>query len=445
MSQVLTKPWLSGLFETDLELGVDSYKLGRRVQMFHFARQPAAEAEAAADRGGRRGRAKDPCSVTCEISDKHNFMRAAISTRSVQAFEAAREQPIESMGGMVVAIQGFRLMLYNGDAHPPDSASSMRGQKKKKPGPPPVPCPQRIRDAGHPQFWMLITRFEYLGAEGNAIFDEPRYILSEPCVRDRLAMLLAERHDRAPPTEAKPEQQSAADDKSENQIAAHHKPEKRKAAADVASSASPSKDRMSVTPKRQRPALDSSSSPPFTPLAPLLLATPPCVFQGVSAVDSSAGSGVHWPTIEQVPFVGDAQAAWGCAALWQAVGIQRACVPHMPVHGMRYPRAEPARSSAAIIRPVLRENAAPRSPPRQLGAAPAAAATAAESPRSPRGAATLHGLLVPGDAGLVSSETMMDAMFGMIACGPEQGAEYDAGQTGADGIDAAQLLAMDID
>ncbi|KAJ2794255.1 hypothetical protein H4R21_005571, partial [Coemansia helicoidea] len=169
MSQVLTTPWLSGLFETDLALGVDSYKMGQRVQMFHFARQqqPAAAAE-------RRARGRESCAVTCEISDKHNFMRAAIMPRAVQSFENAREQPIEGMGGMVVAIRGFRIMLYDGDGPAlPDPLPA-----RKKPVPQPVACPQRIRDAGHPQFWMLIMCFTYMGAEGNAVFDEPRYILT---------------------------------------------------------------------------------------------------------------------------------------------------------------------------------------------------------------------------------------------------------------------------
>ncbi|KAJ1730550.1 hypothetical protein LPJ61_002949, partial [Coemansia biformis] len=269
MSQVLTTPWLSGLFKQGIPLDVDHYKLGRRVQMFHFVRHPppGEKSDSGAARGG-----KEPYPVTCEISDKHNFIRAAITKRSLRGFENAREQPIETMGGMVVNIDAFRLMLYDGEAaEPPDSGD--RRKSKKHPGKSPIStCPKRIRDAGKPQFWIVITKFSYLGAEGNAIFDEPRYILTEPCVRERMAELLAERQGgaaagiRGPP----------ADNESANMQAetTSDKPEKRKAAEDAPPPLASSGDRPVATPKRQRPAVESSSPPFSSPVAPMLLACP---------------------------------------------------------------------------------------------------------------------------------------------------------------------------
>ncbi|KAJ2769999.1 hypothetical protein IWQ56_002335, partial [Coemansia nantahalensis] len=195
-------------------------------------------------------------------------------------------------------------------------------------------------------------------------------------------------------------------------------PEKRKA-IEAASSPTPT-----PVPKRARPAAEaSSSSPHLSPsLAPTqvvreLFGSPP----HSTMPSSGASGGAQCPTIAHVPFVADAAAAWECPALWQALSIQRAAVPHMPVLGARHPPAAAARSStAAAPAPAPRENARAREP------------------------ATLHGLLVPGDAGLVSSEAMMDAMFGMIACTPDRAAEYDPRQPASDGIDAARLLAGDI-
>ncbi|KAJ2784792.1 hypothetical protein H4R18_000919 [Coemansia javaensis] len=418
MSQILNEPWLSRLFAREVRLDVDNNKDGRRLQLFRFVRAPEDDPEGAA----RAERERYP--VTCEVSDKHHFMRAAMTRRAIRGFEARQGMPIETMGGMVVQVLTFRLMLY-ADApaqRPPPPPRERQRARRNRPAAGPL-CPKRIRDTGCPQFWMMITKFAYLGAEGNNVFDEPHYILTDPAVRDAMAALTGVRR-RGEDVEDEPEEPEAPREQLD--------PDE--------------KDDDPLPPKRQRLELDSPSPPTFSPIAlaatqfgPLLLGTP--------AAQSSAASSAQGPTVEQVPFAADPQAVWACAALWQAVGIQRACIPHMPVHGAagapRRPAAargsadpgtpEPVRARALSLSPAHSGGGTP-SPLRAGGAGGAAAAAAAA-------ADSLRALLEPGDAELLSAGAMMENMYGSIrCCVSEPGSEYDVAATGGEGIDAARLL-----
>ncbi|KAJ2358331.1 hypothetical protein GGF43_000873 [Coemansia sp. RSA 2618] len=135
MSQVLNEPWLCTLFSKDMRLNVDNTKDGRRVQMFNFKR------------------AEDRYPVTCEISDKTNYMRAALTKKSVSAFERKEERQIETVSGAAFQIQTFRIMLFRGQ----QPGVLKKGKRRSKIRD--DECPRRIRDGQEPQLWMLITNW----------------------------------------------------------------------------------------------------------------------------------------------------------------------------------------------------------------------------------------------------------------------------------------------
>ncbi|KAJ2800032.1 hypothetical protein H4R20_004211 [Coemansia guatemalensis] len=470
MSQVVNNPWLCELFAKGIPLGKVNNKDGGRVQAFHFLRTD------------------EEYPVTCEISDKHNFMPAAFSKRSLKAFEKARGQPIVSMSGVILLIHRFQLQLFAGDIGNTEMHANNDALKKEHGANNDkmlTSCPSRIRKAGAPQAWMLITKFGYIGGEGNAIFDEPRHITHDIRVRSRLESLLAERKQPKPNALAKEHESRAlrydvtvlksdaiADDAIEKRKQSEQDP-------------APSHNTAEHVQKKQRPE-SASSSPTFTPPIPRIdLFSTQYGPLSTSAPQSSAETGNTCPTIEQVPIVNDMEAAWDCIALWQALYIQAACVPMMSFHGVCEIAPETATTATATSCAMVTKAPMPSNgisagndhahvprhgqpsgwnqhtstglgmdpsrlntdhhEPRGISIprAPAAPPPPPPPPRLQKTADNLHGLLMPQGAGLLRSTDMMDVMFGRIESSPPLGDDYDLGKYGSNnskGIDTSMLL-----
>ncbi|KAJ2614403.1 hypothetical protein H4S08_001726 [Coemansia sp. RSA 1365] len=373
MSQVVNNPWLCELFAKGIPLGKVNNKDGGRVQAFHFLRTD------------------EEYPVTCEISDKHNFMPAAFSKRALKAFEKARGQPIVSMSGVILLIHRFQLQLFAGDTGNGESHVN-NGMHRKKHGANNdkdsrilTSCPSRIRKAGAPQAWMLITKFGYIGGEGNAIFDEPRHITHDLRVRSRLEALLAGMI--RPKTNGLAKEQESGALRCDMPIlkpdvVADDVAEKRKQSEQ---DSAPLNTTAEHVQKKQRPE-SVSSSPSFTSSIPRIeLFSTQYGPLSTSAPQSSAETGNSCPTIEQVP-------------ISRRISISRA-------------------SAAAALPP-------PPPPPQK-------------TPDN------LHGLLMPQGAGLLRSTDMMDVMFGRIESSPPLGDDYDLGKYGSNnskGIDTSMLL-----
>ncbi|KAJ2080802.1 hypothetical protein H4R24_002806 [Coemansia sp. RSA 988] len=467
MSQVVNTPWLCELFAKGIPLSKVNNKDGGRVQAFHFLRT------------------NEEYPVTCEISDKHNFMPAAFSKRSLKAFEKARGQPIVSMSGVILLIHRFQLHLFAGDICTTELSANSDIPKNKH-GANNVKmftsCPSRIREAGAPQAWMLITKFGYIGGEGNAIFDEPRHITHDIRVRSRLESLLAERKQFKPNALLKEHEPQALQynvNVLKSDVVADDSTEKRKQSEQ---DSTPSHTTVEHAQKKQRPESESPS-PSFTPPIPRIdLFSTQYGPLSTSAPQSSAETGNSCPTIEQIPTVNDMEAAWDSVALWQALYIQAACVPLMPFHGVREAATEtPIASSAVTAKNTTSSNGisagndhadVPRHghpsgwnqhAPTGLGTSPHRLNTDYNEPRrisTPQTCAAplpipppppplqktpdnLHGLLMPQGTGLLRSTDMMDVMFGRIESSPPIGDDYDLGKYGSNnskGIDTSMLL-----
>ncbi|PIA19613.1 hypothetical protein COEREDRAFT_84242 [Coemansia reversa NRRL 1564] len=467
MSQVVNNPWLCELFAKGIPLGKVNNKDGGRVQAFHFLRTD------------------EEYPVTCEISDKHNFMPAAFSKRALKAFEKARGQPIVSMSGVILLIHRFQLQLFAGDTDNGESHANNDMRKKKnganndKDSKILSCCPSRIRKAGAPQAWMLITKFGYIGGEGNAIFDEPRHITHDLRVRSRLEALLAGMI--RPKTnllakEHEPQDLQCGMPILKPDVVADDVTEKRK---QYEQGSAPSNTIAGHVQKKQRPE-SVSSSPPFTSSIPRIeLFSTQYGPLSTSAPQSSVETGNSCPTIEQVPIVSDVEAAWECIALWQALYIQTACLPLMPFHGVCETTTETAiaDSSREMVpniptysNSITIENDHAHAPRHGqpsgwnqhvstgLGASPhrlnteyqeprrisiSRASAAAPLPLPQKTPDNLHGLLMPQGAGLLRSTDMMDVMFGRIESSPPLGDDYDLGKYGSNnskGIDTSMLL-----
>ncbi|KAJ1834392.1 hypothetical protein LPJ63_001981 [Coemansia sp. RSA 2711] len=406
MSQILNEPWLCPLFAGDVQLDTDNTKDGRRVQMFGFSRTD------------------ERYPVTCEISDKHHYMRAALTKKSVQAFERAREREINTMNGLLIQIQTFRIMLYRGNGRELKKRRNKRGKE-----PQPHPCPQRIRGDGEPQLWMLITKFAYLGGEGNSVFDSPVHIRFDPQVNHKMGELMQ-----------RSAKQAGAENtnKSTGRARKQRKSTREKAQADNAGSgpADPENaDRHAQ--KRPRVELDTSSSLPPLQLSPFIT---PLNLSGSAGAHSTGESAVRWPTIDQVPFVSDVEMAWTCSGLWQSLCIQSACIPSMPVHALRVAPASAPTPSARPAKSASRTNDGNDHTPDRASNAHQLPGLARAEPRITPAVTldSLGGLLISSDSGLLSAGAIMEQMYGTMSS-----PALDAHDTTPhDGIDANMLLSQ---
>ncbi|KAJ2629938.1 hypothetical protein H4R22_003020, partial [Coemansia sp. RSA 1290] len=140
---------------------------------------------------------KDPSivPVTCEVSDRFNYMRAGLTRKSIKAFKKSNNKDIAFMEGAIIQVKTFQLKLYKHSK-----------SRDKQPD-----CPERISKVNKSQFWMLITSFTYLGGEGNAIFDQPQHIDNDPRVAEKLLLLAAKKSKNKQVTQPTHDQAQAAD------------------------------------------------------------------------------------------------------------------------------------------------------------------------------------------------------------------------------------------
>ncbi|KAJ2667118.1 hypothetical protein IW148_000219 [Coemansia sp. RSA 1199] len=425
MSQLLNEPWLCDLFFQNMHLNVDNHKDGRRVQLFNFKRS------------------NDRHPVTCEVSDKTNYMRAALTKKSVKAFERTMERAIETMSGMAIQIQTFRIMLFTGHttAHKRKRGKGGDGcLQSDRDG-----CPQRIRDGKEPQLWMLITRFAYLGGEGNTIYDQPRHIKLDPRVAEVMAELLAQ-STKQPDSVVQINGRVA---KPENQIEDTSNAEEHKGQKQIEKNETDIIEEPNQVQKRRRSDLDTSPlfSPLIPPPSPITSPPSPIISPleliGSAGTFSSAGAVSLGPTVGQVPFVSDGEAAWTCSSFWQSLSIQAACVSVMPVHGMCV-------SQGAARTPNRAISNVPRAPDRSSNEhtpshaqvtrwQPTGSPARGRSQITPLEArSSLGGLLIPADAGLMSAGAIMEQMYGSMSSPVLD--DHGTDMYGSDGIDANMLL-----
>ncbi|KAJ2456225.1 hypothetical protein EV183_000152 [Coemansia sp. RSA 2336] len=166
MSQNLNAPWLCNLFAEKVALNKNNNTSGQRLQLTKFQQT------------------NEGVPVTCEVSDRFNYMRAGLTRKTIKAFKKSTGKDIAAMEGAIVQVKTFQLKLYRHDK-PQD----------KQPD-----CPERISKVNKSQFWMLITSFTYLGGEGNAVFDQPQHIDNDPRVAEKLLQLTAKKSKVTRPT-----------------------------------------------------------------------------------------------------------------------------------------------------------------------------------------------------------------------------------------------------
>ncbi|KAJ2162026.1 hypothetical protein GGF46_001018 [Coemansia sp. RSA 552] len=412
-------------------------------------------------------------------------MRAAFTVKPLMAFEKKTGRRIESASGGVIHIQTFRLMLYAGRDDDDDEQRLLekqrrrrhrRGRKGRGSGPAQA-CPKRIRDAnnGGPQFWMLITKFAYIGGDGNAIFNQPTHIKYDPRVAEQMAMLLARTRETkeapCPGNEDAGNGQAGPIAPMEVAVEAPG-PEECQAYSNGGGNAGAEAEDGARKRLRLEDESDDDPSPLSTPSMPRFsqLATQLGPLT-TSAIQSSAESGgSQWPTVGHVPFVQDVEAAWACAAMWQALSIQVASIPAMPIcrspcvseagGAEQQPAAHDFRSSSGHApvpaggqpacggeQQAVQISRADRHGRHgnQQSTSSAALSPPAGGDGKPRRVAadTLGGLLEADGADLRSGGTMMDAMYRVLsASSPVLVNDDDDGSlvSGSSGVDAEAVL-----
>ncbi|KAJ2845656.1 hypothetical protein IWW36_004692 [Coemansia brasiliensis] len=368
MSQNLNEPWLCGLFAKQVELDKNNCSDGRRLQLTRFQE------------------ANERIPVTCEVSDRYNYMRAGLTRKSTKAFKRSMKKDIKSMEGVVIQVKTFQLKLYNHD--------KSERRKGKQPD-----CPERISKVNKSQFWMLITSFSYLGGEGNAIFDQPRYIDNDPRVAEKLLLLAAKK-----PKSERVIQNHASHDQA---------PDKSTQADGSSPAAAVEGGKGGFRHARKRRHCES----------------------GVASARESDAHGV----VGRLPAMDAAEDVWTCVSLWQTVSIQATCVPAMPIYGMHGER-RPFAAGASAQTHNAGSNACA-----QFGRvqAPSMGVPCGQPQMPPAAAAarsTLGGLLISKRSQLVPASDVMEKMYGSMSS-PLTEPLYDMGHgTDSERIDAGQLL-----
>ncbi|KAJ1827158.1 hypothetical protein LPJ56_001811, partial [Coemansia sp. RSA 2599] len=143
MSEMWGRPWLEKMFALNsLELNEKRQKVGRLVQLILIQETDDK---------------KFP--IICEISDKKNYMRAALSRTLVKKLERATNKSTVALQGANAMVVDFIPKLY-------DPLDESTGEIR-------LDVPRHVRNDRKMQFWMLITNLKYMGGDGNGTFDEP--------------------------------------------------------------------------------------------------------------------------------------------------------------------------------------------------------------------------------------------------------------------------------
>ncbi|KAJ2613401.1 hypothetical protein EV177_002543 [Coemansia sp. RSA 1804] len=238
MSLSLEKPWLSRIALANASrFGQSLSHGGRRVQTFNVKHSPAD---------------KSLYKHTCEISDKFEFMRAAFSPK---ALDKQEPHHVTSLEGMIIRVNSFKLMLYTG-AGSDDAENAVHRkknkQKQKRSKVSRLLCPARIASAGAPQIWLIISDFTCLGGAENDIFGEPVYIKRNPEIASLIERLLLA---GLKPDSQEPQtcQCGRVQDATENRSTAHKRVTEQNLSADA--------DSVAGSRKRQRRESGDGCSP----------------------------------------------------------------------------------------------------------------------------------------------------------------------------------------
>ncbi|KAJ1667115.1 hypothetical protein IW140_001631 [Coemansia sp. RSA 1813] len=175
MSVYFEKPWLSNIMlKNASQFGQTLTQGARRVQLFKHNHNPSDSSF---------------YKHTCEISDKFDFMRAAFSPKSLKLQSVC---DISSLENMIIQIKSFKPMFYSGAEGPENVQHRKKNKQKQKWSKINRHiCPERIARAGAPQIWIIITDFICLGGTENEIFGEPTYIQNNANIANLVGKLLA--------------------------------------------------------------------------------------------------------------------------------------------------------------------------------------------------------------------------------------------------------------
>ncbi|KAJ1996266.1 hypothetical protein GGI25_000329 [Coemansia spiralis] len=371
MSQFLSQPWLTDfILANKSQIGQNITKGGRRVQAFQFKDNPDDQSL---------------YKLTCEISDKHNFMRAALSPKSLDRLKSSAHlhiNDIAELDGMIVQIKSCTLMFHS-NSQPNDLRK--RNKKKKVKAARHI-CPQRIANAGCPQFWLLITDFTYMGGRDSSIFNQPNHVKFNKDVSELMKELI-------------------------------------------------SKELESSNAKQTGKA---SKSPSIEQLQAQIETSDPQQQQQNTA---------SLPTIAQLPFITDMEAAWSCPELWANLAIQQACVHLMPVCGIQdvdlhdhvsvqeeeneQPRTKRQKqrhnsstdnSITAMESSIVKANTDSTTTLHRDALMSKEESESLDSELNSR----LGRVLIPDDSGLVISETIMDILYGSISSSPGESSDAES-------------------
>ncbi|KAJ2547496.1 hypothetical protein EV175_005201 [Coemansia sp. RSA 1933] len=281
MSGSFEAPWLSAIILKHASKFGESLNHGtRRVQIFKTRHSPN-------DRSFYKH--------TCEVSDKFEFMRAAFSPK---ALESQKIQDLSSLEHIIVQIRSFKLMFYSGIEKTAKLQSRKKNRQKQKLSRiSRSVCPERIAKAGAPQIWLIITDFTCLGGAENEIFGEPVYINTNTKIADLTNTMLVEARIKAQKGDV--HQTASFQDSSEAHVAANKR---------IATELLRANDGNTDTGSSKRQRHDSAN-------------------------DASDGGNV-FPTIRSVPFMSDFDAMWSCEPLWQSLIVKHMSIPVMVVWNM---------------------------------------------------------------------------------------------------------------
>ncbi|KAJ1892315.1 hypothetical protein GGI09_005742 [Coemansia sp. S100] len=352
MARNLNKPWLRELLSDSSTAFSTELKDVGRAQIFRITTEPH---------------------ISCEISDGEDFIVAAFTKKAVSAFEQKHGRNLSTATGAVIHIKSCSLRYHL--PHPPSSRSFC-------PNPDNGMCPKSLCASGHPQFWILVSGFVYVGGDGNSVFGEP----VNANLRDAVSFRLKRLSDTAAKSTAAASEPDSA---------------KRVAASTVQSLEN-------VGPEKQARKRQKSCVSDAAPQSPSRLVAPKMSRRSSARVNAL-------PALGDVPFVDDMKSVWECQSMWSFLAIQQASVPFMPIHGLSKPHTHPGRHQHHQQLSAKEPEQPPSSAITHVSESTARSTISQPlflTPPPVSSEDNLNGLLVPATSGAISGSEMMSQMYG---------------------------------
>ncbi|KAJ2065735.1 hypothetical protein GGI17_000004 [Coemansia sp. S146] len=376
MARNLNKPWLRELIsDSSTVLNTELKDVGR-AQIFRIATEPH---------------------VSCEISDGEDFIVAAFTNKAVSAFEQKHDRTLSTVTGAVIHIKSCSLRYHL--PHPPSSRSFC-------PNPDNGMCPKFLCASSHPQFWILLSGFAYVGGDGNSVFGEPVNVN----LRDAVSFKLKRLSDATAKATAAASESDSAERVSAVQSLDNVGAEKQ-------------------TRKRQKLSISDA-----TPRSPTRLTAPKMSRRSSARVSAL-------PALGDVPFIDDMKSVWECQSMWSFLAIQQASLPFMPIHGLSKPhphsghhqhqqmsQKEPEQQPSSSAITHVSESTARSTISQPLSPTPPSLHPAPSEDN-------LNGLLVPATTRAISASEMMSRMYG--GYDPFDGDRMDTDEDGENEYDEA--------